>query len=146
MLLALALLIALLLMALSALIHYEALRFVGRLMMRSPIRPRQRVLVAVGVCMAAHLAAIALYALAFAVVTQFPALGAISGDFVPGMQDFVYFAFTCYTTLGIGDIWPEGPLRIVAGVAALNGFVMITWSASFTYLTMQRHWHPERGE
>jgi hypothetical protein len=51
---------------------------------------------------------------------------------------------TSYTTLGVGDVYPKGLLRILVGVEALNGFLLITWSASFTYLMMQRYWHPER--
>jgi len=50
---------------------------------------------------------------------------------------------TSYTTLGIGEVYPTVPLRLIVGMASLNGFLLITWSASFTYLVMQRYWHPE---
>jgi len=30
-------------------------------------------------------------------------------------------------------------------IEALNGFLLITWSASFTYLMTHRYWHPERA-
>ena len=33
-----------------------------------------------------------------------------------------------------------GTLRLVAGVEALNGLILITWSASFAFLVMQRRW------
>jgi hypothetical protein len=93
----------------------------------------------------ADLLEIFLYAVAFALLHDRPGLGRIDGEFDATALDFFYFSITCYTTLGIGDVYPK-PLRVLAGVESLNGFVLITWSASFTYLMMQRHWHPERGE
>lgn len=49
-------------------------------------------------------------------------------------------AAVTYTTLGFGDLAPVGPLRFLAGTMARTGFVLITWSASFTYLEMSRDW------
>jgi hypothetical protein len=45
-----------------------------------------------------------------------------------------------YTTVGFGDVVPVGAIRFVAGLEALTGLVMITWSASYTFLEMQRDW------
>lgn len=50
-----------------------------------------------------------------------------------------------YTTVGFGDLIPIGPIRLMAGVEALTGLVMITWSASYTFLEMQRDWPPPHG-
>ena len=50
---------------------------------------------------------------------------------------------TNYTTVGWGDLSSIGPLRILAGAEALLGFMLITWSASFTYLVMARTWGAE---
>lgn len=137
---------AMLLITATVLIHYETLRFTGRILPSLPIRPRQRVLVVIAACFVAHLLEIALYAGAFAVLHDRPGLGRIDGEFEATALDFFYFSITSYTTLGVGDAYPKGPLRVLAGVEALNGFLLITWSASFTYLMMQRHWHPERDK
>jgi hypothetical protein len=45
-----------------------------------------------------------------------------------------------YTTVGFGDVAPIGPIRFLTGTEALTGFVLIAWSASFTYLEMERYW------
>ena len=45
-----------------------------------------------------------------------------------------------YTTIGFGDLAPVGPIRFLAGTQGLVGFVLISWSASFTYLEMERCW------
>jgi hypothetical protein len=57
-----------------------------------------------------------------------------------GLLDFVYFSAVVYTTLGLGDIIPSGAIRFMTGTEALTGFVLITWSASFTFLEMQKFW------
>jgi len=44
------------------------------------------------------------------------------------------------TTADLGDIVPAGPLRLLAGVEALMGFVLITRTASYLYLEMTRVW------
>jgi hypothetical protein len=43
--------------------------------------------------------------------------------------------------LGYGDLNPLGSLRFLAGLEALLGFVLITWSASFLYFEMQKYWN-----
>jgi hypothetical protein len=135
---------ALLLLGATVLIHYEVLRITGKLLPDLPIRARQRVLVVIIACMIGHILEIGLYAVAYAVLLQFEGFGGIGGVFEGTALDYFYFSLTSYTTLGIGEIHPYGPIRMIVGLEALNGFLLITWSASFTYLMMQRYWHPER--
>ena len=42
--------------------------------------------------------------------------------------------------LSAGDLFPTGAIRLIAAVEALNEFVLIGWSASFTHLSMQKSW------
>lgn len=124
-------------------VHYEALRRLGRAMAGSRIRPRVKVLLVILGCIAAHLVEILIYAAAYGLVLLSPTLGNIEGLYTGTATDLIYFAMTSYTTLGIGEVYPTGPLRLIVEMASLNGFLLITWSASFTYLVMQRYWHPE---
>ncbi|MFL6662236.1 MAG: potassium channel family protein, partial [Rhizobacter sp.] len=55
----------------------------------------------------------------------------------------LYFSAETYTSLGFGDITPVGPIRLLAGVEALNGLLLIGWSASFAYIAMERYWSNE---
>ena len=57
-----------------------------------------------------------------------------------GMLDYVYFSAVIYTTLGLGDMIPHGPMRFMVGTEALTGFLLVTWSASFTFMEMERWW------
>ena len=52
------------------------------------------------------------------------------------------FALYCSAAygVGLGDIEPQGHIRFITAVEALNGFLLITWSASFTFLAMGRLW------
>ena len=50
-----------------------------------------------------------------------------------------------FTTLGFGDLNPLGALRIIASLKSLTGLVLIGWSASFTYLSMQEFWEEHRN-
>lgn len=43
-------------------------------------------------------------------------------------------------SLGLGDLIPSGAIRFLTGMAALSGFMLMFWSASFTFIEMQRFW------
>jgi hypothetical protein len=77
---------------------------------------------------------------AFYVLTSYEGFGALIAPYGMGFLDSIYFSAVCYSTLGLGDVVPTGAIRFVAGVESLTGFVLITWSASFTFLEMERFW------
>jgi hypothetical protein len=82
-----------------------------------------------------------LFAIGYAVLCGFEAFGAIHGTAaVNSILDYAYFSGTVYSTVGFGDMVPVGAIRFMVGMEALTGLVMITWSASFTFLQMERDW------
>ncbi len=58
-------------------------------------------------------------------------------------MNFVYFSITNYTTDGHGDIKPFGHFRFTAGIEAITGLLLITWSASFMFVEMTKFWEEE---
>jgi hypothetical protein len=56
------------------------------------------------------------------------------------LADYLYFSYAAFTTVGFGDIVATGPMRLLAGMEALTGFVLITWTASYLYIEMSRTW------
>ena len=42
------------------------------------------------------------------------------------ITDHLFFPYAAFTTANLDDIVPTGPLRLLAGVEALAGFVLIT--------------------
>lgn len=126
----------------TIILHFTALRVLA-LRMNDEVRVFKRPLVAVLlVLFATHLVEVLLYALGFLALEVLGVghLATIDAAVAVPFDDFFYFSIACYTTLGIGDIVPHGATRLLAGIEALNGLVLITWSASFTYLMMERLW------
>ena len=132
--------LSLLLVVACAFGHYEVLRLCNTHLPRlRRIAGRAKVLVAIAAAFCGHLAHIALFAAAYALLHD-TSLGGLRGQFQQGAAGFLYFSAETYTSLGFGDVYPAGALRLVAGVEALAGLLMIGWSTSFTYLEMTRHW------
>jgi hypothetical protein len=140
-------LICIALITATLLIHYEALRMTSRWIVDLPIPPRARMIVVLAVSIMSHLLQILLYALAYLLMIEnggFGTIGVVATH--PNFSNMFYFSITSYTTLGIGDIVPHGEIRLVSGIEALNGFVLVGWTASFTYLKMERYWRvPEES-
>ena len=107
---------------------------------RIRIKPRARLLVVLFGTFFGHLVGISFYALAYYYSKDHFNLGTFGGDFVDTFASYLYFSAETYTTIGLGDIYPLGPLRLITGIEALNGLLLIGWSASFTYIAMQKFW------
>jgi hypothetical protein len=120
--------------------HYEVLRFTSLLLPRMTIRPRQRILVVILAALFAHAVEVWLYAIVYFVLADDVGIGHFAGTFHNNLSDFLYFSIATYTSLGYGDIYPTGDLRLVAGIETIVGLMMIGWSASFTYLAMEKFW------
>lgn len=122
-------------------LHYEALSWLhGRLpQLRGP--RRQRVLLLIFAILALHSVEIFLFALGYLALLQDPQYGTLQSIVAPGLVDAGYFSAVVFSTLGLGDIVPHGAIRIMVGPQSLLGFVLITWSASFTFIEMQRYWN-----
>ena len=121
--------------------HYEVLSFLTMVMPRLHIKHRQRIVVGIFGALVAHMVEVWIFALAYYVLLDAKTWGHLEGDFDGSFADCGYFSFTVYTTLGFGDIQPIGDMRHLTGVEALTGMVLITWTASFLYLEMQRNWN-----
>lgn len=127
------------------LVHYEGLSLLSRwLVARHESQRRRKVLYCIFGVLGLHVVELWIFGVTAWGLLQVPNTGSVAGVHVLGLLDAVYLAATTYTTLGFGDLTPVGPIRFLAGMVALTGFVLIAWSASFTYLEMSRDW-PERG-
>lgn len=124
----------------TTLLHYEVLRGLSRYLPRLHIVPRWRLVFVIIGAFFAHLAQIALYGVAYWWLDG--AVGGRNWDLVTSL----YFSAQSFTSLGFGDVKPSPALWPLAGIETLNGLLLITWTASFTYLSMERYWKErERG-
>ena len=122
------------------LLHYEGLSQIGRTIKARAFHHRAKILVLIFAQLGLHIVAIWLFAVSAFLLTRWLGFGAILPVPSGGYLDYVYFSAITYTTVGFGDFVPSGSVRFLAGMEALTGFVLITWSASFTFIEMQRYW------
>lgn len=130
-------------------IHSEGLGAMTRWVAHGALPPRLRITTIIFGLLMLHVLEIAVFAVGYYVLSsQFDVgiltwIGAPDTDNIPLLDDFpdyFYYSAVCYTTLGFGDFVPVGALRFMTGLEAVAGLVLITWSASFTFLEMQRYW------
>jgi hypothetical protein len=124
-------------------LHYETMRLGTNVILPwgwRRFRDRRAMLLMTLALLVAHVVEIWIFAGGLWLVSLWPHLGALSGAGDAGLESFLYFSAVSYTSLGYGDIVPEGAMRSLAVSEALVGLLMIGWSASFIGLRMERPW------
>jgi hypothetical protein len=123
----------------SVLMHYEGLIFTSRRIARLGGLRRTKILYGIASVLVLHVCEIWIFGLILWLLLQWPACGSLRPA-AKDLLDVIYLSAITFTTVGFGDLAPVGPIRFLSGTEALTGFVLITWSASFTYLEMERFW------
>ena len=65
---------------------------------------------------------------------------------VHDLSEYIYFSVVTYSSLGMDDVLPSGRVRFLSGAEVLNGMVLIAWSASYTYISMEKFWHVRKNK
>ena len=128
------------LVAIAVLIHFEALNKLSGVIPLWPIKHRFRVLFGIFGALFAHIAEIWVFAFGYYFMVHANLFGTLQGHFDNSLMDCSYFSFVSYTSLGFGDIVAKGDIRFLAGLEALTGLVLISWTASFMFIEMQKQW------
>lgn len=129
----------LIVVAACVVIHLEALTLTRKNILR--IRgTRPRMIFLVSAILLAHLIEICVFGWGFSIAASITQDSMLTGYDSYHIKDYFYYSASVYTTLGFGDLVPTGGLRIMTGIESITGLVLITWSASFTFLEMQRRW------
>ena len=94
------------------------------------------------VLMMLHVVEVVLWALAYLLV--------LPGDNLGTFEKAAYFSVVTFTTLGYGDITlVEHEWRLLSGIEALNGILLVGWTTALLFLVVQRSWATKthrRGE
>jgi len=130
-----------LVVAVAVIVHYEFLYHITLYIPKMGIKHRYRIVFGVFGALIAHAIEIWIFAIAYYFMNIADDWGYLTGNFNGSLMDCGYFSFTVFSTVGFGDIEPMGNLRYLTGIESLTGLVLITWSASFLYFEMQRHWN-----
>ncbi|GAB5488960.1 MAG: potassium channel family protein [Parasphingorhabdus sp.] len=126
-------------------LHFNVLRLASRKISQIQTSKRYPMLIIMTLIFVTHLIEIVFFAIAYWGMMK-AGTGNLAGAHTSTVADYFYFSVASYTTLGIGDITPMGSMRLVAGIEALTGLLLIAWSASFTYLMMERIWKPAEDQ
>lgn len=121
-------------------LHYEGLNWLARWLARSKGQRRRRVLRAVIGVLTLHIVEIWIFGFIYWLSLALPHAGSVVGVPAPGILDTVYLSAMTFSTVGFGDVAPHGAIRFIAGTEAVLGLFLIAWSATFTYLEMERNW------
>jgi hypothetical protein len=55
-------------------------------------------------------------------------------------EEAVYFSFVTFTTLGYGDISLSEGYRLLSGIEALNGIILVGWTTAMIFSVVQHIW------
>lgn len=133
-------LVNMLVVVVAVIIHYECLLRLNEWLPRLKVWIRFRIVMGVFGALIAHAVEVWCFALAYYLMIRSGEWGSLQGHFDGSFMDCVYFSFTTYTTIGFGDISPLGHLKYLTGLEALTGLVLISWTASFLFVEMQKYW------
>ncbi len=122
-----------LMIVLTVIIHAAALDFIirhatsGEKMLRRATGVFWRPLMAAGVVLTAflsHILQIWLWTLLY-----------VTLDCVPNstLSDALYFSTVTYTTVGYGDITLKADYRMLSGIEAANGILLIGWTTAYIF-------------
>ena len=56
------------------------------------------------------------------------------------LETAFYFSLVTFTSLGYGDVTLGPQWRILSGMEALNGVLLVGWTTAFLYAVLQRIW------
>lgn len=135
-----AIFIVIILVFLTILVHLLALKTIYFSLTKNIFHPTIQIGLSVYILIVSHFIEVVIFAIGFYISVEYAEIGLLKGDFTGDFREYIYFSLVSYTSLGIGDVYPYGPIRLLTGIEALTGLLMIGWSASITYFCMHKVW------
>jgi hypothetical protein len=124
-------------------LHHRALALVStELVPRLENDHPWRVELTVGALVLAHLVEIVFFGAGNLLAVEVLEIGSLAGH-DGSFRTYVYYAAVSFTSLGLGDMYPVGEMRLLTGVQALTGLLLIGWSASYLFVEMRELWSRE---
>lgn len=124
-------------------IHLTVLRLLNdRVLPRFQRHSRVAVGIMVLIAVVAHLLEIWVFSVAILVLGSWTNRAFAEELQLDGFDAFYYSAVS-YTSLGAEPL-RESSLRMLTAIEALVGLILITWTASFVFIVMQRTWEGRR--
>jgi voltage-gated potassium channel len=67
-------------------------------------------------------------------------LALLPTDELASFEEAVYFSFVTFTTLGYGEITLSAGWRLLSGIEALNGILLVGWTTAMIFSVVQSIW------
>jgi hypothetical protein len=101
-------------------------------------RKSLRILIGTGLVIALlHSVQITLWAIVYLAISY-------AGE-IDTFESAAYFSFVTFTTLGYGDITLSESGRLLSGIQALNGILLVGWSTAILFAIVQRLWQSDQS-
>ena len=81
---------------------------------------------------ALHIVEIVIWAVAYQAL--------VPANELASFEEAAYFSFVTFTTLGYGDITLSQGYRLLSGIEALNGIILLGWSTAMIFSVVQHIW------
>jgi hypothetical protein len=120
---------------LMAAVMWAARTAVGMTTSRQSLQLIAVMIATVSFLMAAHLAEVLVWALAYVIV-----------GVAPEGTDLIYFSFVNYTTLGYGDVTPTERWHLLGPMTAMNGVLLFGWSTAVIFEVLRKAMTTIRSE
>ena len=121
-------------------IFYEILSTVMKLITQKNMTPRMLLSFLWSGILMAHTLSIFLYSFIYWCLVEWFGYAPLEGVDVQDFFSYLYYSAATYASLGLGDIYPRGMLRLISSIEVVNGLTLISWSAMFTYFSVQKMW------
>lgn len=144
--------LGLLVAMLCVFVFHEVLAHVWLVLLRLEGRPRTQIFITMLASLLAHTICIWLFAGMYYLMENVLHLGALQGVHDHAIISYAHFSSATYSSLGFGDLYPVGPLQMIASMEVIVGLMLIGWSVAFTYLVMDKYLvhkrtrHEQRGK
>jgi hypothetical protein len=130
-------------LAACVLLQYESLVLVWRWLSVHAGHRRVKVFYGMVWVTLLHVAQIWIFGAMIFALLLWPACGGIAGPQSVDFLECLYLSAVSFSTVGFGDVAPVGAIRFLVAGESLSGLMLIAWSASFTYIEMEKFWRAE---
>ncbi|MBN8544476.1 MAG: two pore domain potassium channel family protein [Alphaproteobacteria bacterium] len=132
-------LICLALIIAGVVIFYEILAHLWLLLPKFEGKPRSQILLTILATFIGHTAVIWLFGITYYVLASYTQFGMLGGVEEHHLLNYIYFSGVTYSSLGLGDVYPKGDMRLMIAVEAILGLVLIGWTITITYFATEKY-------
>ncbi|MFZ4126283.1 MAG: ion channel [Rickettsiales bacterium] len=132
-------LICLALIVVGVVIFYEILAHLWLFLPRIEGRPRTQIMATILAAFAGHTAVIWLFGITYYVLANYTQFGTLGGVEEHHLLNYIYFSGVTYSSLGLGDVYPKGDMRLMIAVEAILGLILIGWTITITYFATEKY-------